>query len=94
MVFDVAVVHTCALDHEAAGTSGPAGVVFTAGCTCHAHGSPLQPEHCSCHGRTSEAGAVMRLVVPRVIAVSVLPAAAGHPRWAVRRLDHPPHLNG
>lgn len=94
MVFDVAVVHTCALDHEVTSTSSPSGLVLTAGCACHDGGSPLQPEHCSCHGRTSEAGAVVLLVVPRVIAASVPPAAAGHPRWAVRRLDHPPHLNG
>jgi hypothetical protein len=94
MVFDVAVVHTCALDADMnAGPAAP-GTHVSAGCECHAHTSPLQPEHCSCHGRTSEAGAVIRLIVPQVIAVWTLPALSGHPRWAARHLDHPPHLRG
>ncbi len=94
MVFDVAVVHTCALDTDLLQAPTASAPAFSAGCAGHAHGTPLQPEHCGCHGRTSEACVAVRLVVPQRIVEWIGPASAGHPRWSVRHLDHPPHLNG
>ena len=90
--FDLAVVHSCALEVGRASDARhhTLAAVEGTGAGGH-HDAPLNPDHCFCHGLSTGAAHAL-LIAPHRQAETVLESPPGHPLHASAALYHPPQL--